>query len=49
MKHLFKKYLTDELLKKYQLDLTMNQNENDTLDINRICFVNNNPEDYQFK
>ena len=46
---LFKKYLTDELLKRYQLDLTMNQNENDTLDMNRICFVNNNPEDYQFK
>lgn len=46
---LFKKYLADELLKKYQLDLTMNQNENDTLVINKICFVNNNPEDYQFK
>ena len=45
---LFKKYLTDELLKKYQLDLSMNQNENDTLDIKRIYFVNYNPEDYQF-
>ena len=45
---LFKKYLTDELLKNYQLDLSMNQNENDTLDIKRICFVNYNPEDYQF-
>ena len=46
---LFKRYLTDELLKKYQLDLTMNENENDTLDTNGICFVNRNPNDYQFK
>ena len=43
----FRKYLTDELLKKYQLDLTMN--ENDTLDSNGICFANKNPDDYQFK
>ena len=44
---LFKKYLTEELLKTYQLDLIMN--ENDTLDTNGICFSNSNPKDYQFK
>ena len=44
---LFKRYLTDELLKKYQLDLIMN--ENDKLDTNGICFININPKDNQFK
>jgi len=43
---LFRNYLSDELLQKYQLDLTMN--ENDALDTNGICFINKNPKDYQF-
>ena len=44
--HLFKKYLSKKLLKKYQLDLIININE---IDLYGICFVNNDKKDIQFK
>ena len=43
---LFENYLTKDLLKKYQLDLTINNND---LDVYGICFINNNKKDIQFK
>ena len=43
---LFKNYLTTKLLEKYQLDLTINNNN---INISGICFTNNNVKDIQFK
>ena len=45
---LFKKYLTTNLLKKYQLDITI-YNKNINIDLYGICFKNNNIKDIQFK
>lgn len=43
---LFKNYLTKKLLKKYQLDLYINNND---LYLYGICFINKNEKDIQFK
>lgn len=43
---LFKSYLTEKLLEKYQLDLSINNNN---LSSYGICFVNNNIKDIYFK
>ena len=46
--NLFKQYLTTNLLKKYQLDITIS-NKNINSDSYGICFINNNINDIQFK
>ena len=43
---LFENYLTKDILKKYQLDLIINNND---IDLYGICFLNNNKKDNQFK
>ena len=44
--HLFKNYLTEKLIKNFQLDVSI---KNDNLISNGICFINNNIKDKQFK
>ena len=46
LNELFERFLTKELLKKYQLDLTINNNN---IKLYGICFLNNNKKDIQFK
>ena len=44
--NLFEKFLSEKLLEKYELDLTIN---NKDLDLYGICFINNNKKYSKFK